>query len=61
MSSLSFKDIMASNSFLAVLGMDEFNFSKTDLIFYLNSRPTGCGSLGTINPTAYVYHFQVRM
>jgi hypothetical protein len=53
MSLLSFKDIMASNSFLAMLGMGEFNVSKTDLIFHLNPMPTGCGSLGTIDPTAY--------
>jgi hypothetical protein len=50
---LSLKDLMAFNSFMVVLGLEDLDFSNMDPIFHLNSMPRGCGSLETTDSTAH--------
>jgi hypothetical protein len=44
---------MAFNSFAVTLGLEDLDFSNTDLIFHLNSMPRARGSLETMDLTAH--------
>jgi hypothetical protein len=46
---------MAFNSFLVMvmLGMEDFDFSNTQLIINLNSMPSDCGSFKRMDYTAH--------